>query len=69
MKSVQMSYQDRIIDNCRHTDQLSWDLLQREFGAEIPFTDGHAPPATEYLARYDRPEPSTRYEADSSFTD
>ncbi len=43
--------QDRIIDRCRHTDSLRWDLYDGEVGSVISFTAGHAPPTEERLAR------------------
>ena len=43
--------QARIIDNCRYTDQLAWDLYEGQYASAIPFTAGHAPPSSENLAR------------------
>ena len=41
---------DRMIDNCRHSEQLKWDLYGKDLSStEIQFTDGHATGATHRL--------------------
>ncbi len=41
----------RLIEPCRYTDELSWDLHFREYGSAIRFTEGHVPPGTFQISR------------------
>jgi len=44
--------QARLIDQCRHTAELGWDMYNGQFRADpIPFTSGHAPSGNVYPSK------------------